>query len=81
MRQLVAAILDDPVAALQGRSSAADKLVAMGAPALPLVREVLNGNWASDAHPKDVSEAFALIAQRIAAGAETRVTQQPPNER
>ena len=68
MRQLVAAVLADPVAALHGRSSAADELVAAGASALPLVRDVLNGNWASDAPPKDVLEAFMLIAQRIMAG-------------
>ena len=75
MRQLVAEVLKDPVAALQGRSSAADNLVAIGAPALPLVRDVLKGNWASDAHPKDVLEAFMLIAQRIGAGAESRLKQ------
>ena len=69
MKELVASVLDDPVAALQGRSEAADRLVAIGAPALPLVREVLNGKWDSKAHPKDVIEAFMLIAQQIAADA------------
>lgn len=62
-------MLNDPVAALHGRSPAADQLVAIGPAALPAVREVLGGNWTSDAHPKDVIEAFMLIAQHIAAGA------------
>ena len=68
MNHLVAAVLMDPVSALHGTSQAADQLVAIGAPALPLVRQVLNGDWASDAHAKDVLEAFMLIAQRIEAG-------------
>ena len=71
MKELIQAVLDDPVSALQGRSDAADKLIAAGPRALPLIKEVLNGNWKSEAHPVDVMEAFSYMAQRItgAAGA------------
>ena len=65
MQNLVDAILADPVAALHGKSAAADELVRIGAPAMPLIQNVLNGDWTSDAHPKDVLEAFMEIAQRI----------------
>jgi hypothetical protein len=62
---LVDAVLEDPVAALHGRSAAADKLVSIGPTALPLIQEVLDGKWTSEAHGVDVMEAFMLIAKRI----------------
>ena len=65
MQYLVERVLQDPVAALRGESAAADELVAIGPPALPLVRAVLDGNWSSEAHAVDVIEAFMLIATRI----------------
>ena len=65
MRELIQAVLDDPVAALHGRSAAADRLVAAGQDAMPLIADVLAGNWKSASHPIDVVEAFGYIAQRI----------------
>lgn len=65
MQHLIDAILQDPGAALLGRSAAADELVARGVEALPLIQHVLDGNWKSEAHPKDVVEAFMYLAQRI----------------
>lgn len=65
MQHLVEAVVQDPVAALRGKSTAADELVAIGPPALPLVQGVLDGNWSSEAHAVDVIEAFMLIAARI----------------
>jgi hypothetical protein len=65
LKHLVDAVLADPVAALRGKSVAADNLVSMGPAALPLIQEVLDGNWTSTAHGIDVLEAFMLIANRI----------------
>ena len=65
MKHLIDAVLADPNAALYRKSAAADELVAIGTPALPLIQQVLDGHWTSDAHPKDVIEAFMYIAQRI----------------
>lgn len=67
VKQLIDAVLQDPVAALHGKSAAADALIAQGAAALPLIQDVLNGAWKSEAHGKDVLEAFMLIASRIRA--------------
>ena len=66
MRDLIQAVLDDPVAALQDRSTAADQLVAAGKSAMPMISEVLHGNWKSAANPIDVMEAFSYLAKRIA---------------
>ena len=65
MKHLVDAVLEDPVAALHGKSAAADELVSIGPAALPLVQEVLDGKWISKAHGVDVMEAFMFIATRI----------------
>lgn len=65
MRHLIDAILKDPEAALNRQSAAADELVAHGEAALPLIQHILDGNWKSEAHPKDVVEAFMYIARRI----------------
>ena len=51
MKKLIQAVLDDPVAALQDRSAAADQLVAAGPSAMPMISEVLAGNWKSAARP------------------------------
>jgi hypothetical protein len=70
MKHLIDAVLADPVAALHDRSPAADELVAAGERAMPLIQEVLDGDWHSDAHPIDVLEAFMYIATRIRAPGE-----------
>ncbi|HUQ98736.1 MAG TPA: hypothetical protein VM166_04715 [Gemmatimonadaceae bacterium] len=62
MRHLIDAVLHDPVATLHDRSVAADELVSIGRPALPLIQEVLNGNWTSKSHPVDVVEAFMYVS-------------------
>ena len=65
MEHLIQAVVEDPVAVLRGQSAAADELVAIGPPALPLVQKVLDGNWHSTAHAVDVVEALMFIATRI----------------
>jgi hypothetical protein len=65
MTDLIEAVLADPVAALQGKSAAANALVAIGPSALPLIQDVIDGSWSSAEHPKDVLEAFMLVASRI----------------
>ena len=72
MKKLIQAVLDDPVAALQDRSAAADQLVAAGPSAMPMISEVLAGNWKSAAHPVDVIKAFTYLAKRIVTTRETK---------
>jgi len=68
LKHLIESVLENPVAALRGKSAAADELVAIGPSALPPVQEVLDGHWTSNAHGVDVVEAFMLIAKRIREG-------------
>jgi hypothetical protein len=65
LKPLIDAVLKDPGAVVCDRSVAADELVSYGKVALLSIQRVLDGHWQSDAHPKDVMEAFMYIASRI----------------
>lgn len=65
LQRLIDAVVKDPGPALSDASPAADALVAHGPSALPSIQHVLNGHWQSQAHGKDVLEAFMYIARRI----------------
>ena len=66
MKSLIAAVVPGSSRrSPRKKSEAADQLVAIGPPALPLVQQVLDSSWTSDAHGVGAIEAFMLIATRI----------------